>query len=315
MTQHHDPVHPDSDHLTAELLADLDEGLLDAPSAEHARHHLTHCAACRQLHDLVHGVSQTLASLPTVPMPPDVEARLLTALAGEPSAPPVTGSVTPLSQAPSRRTGSLVGRSLGVAASVAAVFLVGGLAFSAFLSGDETVGPTRAEGGAATSGPAEAIQLASYSATATGTEYDRKSLDEQVDQLIVAEPAVASTAEATAPEIATVPPTSPDDPSAEATPTGVTSTMPTGDLGKEFREAMQAGVATSPEAARACIQQELFAEDVAPLAIDLGTFDDRPAAIIVLPVGDEGTRAAVWVIDPECPQTDMVLYYAQIVVS
>jgi xanthine dehydrogenase YagT iron-sulfur-binding subunit len=37
MSQHHDPVHPDSDHLTPELVADLDEGLLDATSTEHAR--------------------------------------------------------------------------------------------------------------------------------------------------------------------------------------------------------------------------------------------------------------------------------------
>ena len=35
MSQHHDPVHPDSDHLTAEVLADLDLGLLDDASAAH----------------------------------------------------------------------------------------------------------------------------------------------------------------------------------------------------------------------------------------------------------------------------------------
>ena len=51
MSQHHDPVHPDSDHLTAEVLADLDLGLLDDESAAHAQQHLTHCAACRQLRD------------------------------------------------------------------------------------------------------------------------------------------------------------------------------------------------------------------------------------------------------------------------
>ncbi len=34
MSQHHDPVHPDSDHLTPEVLADLELGLLDDESRD-----------------------------------------------------------------------------------------------------------------------------------------------------------------------------------------------------------------------------------------------------------------------------------------
>ena len=82
MSQHHDPVHPDSEHLTAEVLADLDLGLLDDASAEHARHHLEHCAQCTQLHDDLGSLTRSLGSLggsgtaseSLEPMPDDVWA-------------------------------------------------------------------------------------------------------------------------------------------------------------------------------------------------------------------------------------------------
>ena len=75
MSQHHDPVHPDSGHLTPELLADLAEGLLDATSAQHATAHLDHCSLCQAVQASLRDVSSTLAALPTPSMPDDVEAQ------------------------------------------------------------------------------------------------------------------------------------------------------------------------------------------------------------------------------------------------
>jgi hypothetical protein len=76
-----------------------------------------------------------------------------------------------------------------------------------------------------------------------------------------------------------------------------------------------AALATDPAAAQACLEGYLDASGVAPLAIDIGTWEGSPAAIIVLPDQTDPTLAVVWVIDPACDDTgteDPLIYFATI---
>jgi hypothetical protein len=73
-------------------------------------------------------------------------------------------------------------------------------------------------------------------------------------------------------------------------------------------------MATDPAAAQACLEGYLGVSDVAPLAIDIGVWQGRPAAVIVLPL-DDPTLAEVWVINPKCTtsaEKDPLYYFATI---
>ena len=152
MTQHHDPVHPDSDHLTAELLADLDEGLLDAESAEHARAHLAHCAKCQDLHQSLRDLTTALHELPAEAMPEQVWLNLQEALEAQPAGSATAAStatsaatVTPLNSARTEQR-SWVGRTWGAVAVAAGVLFVGALIVPGLLDssdGGSSSGATR----------------------------------------------------------------------------------------------------------------------------------------------------------------------------
>ena len=74
-----------------------------------------------------------------------------------------------------------------------------------------------------------------------------------------------------------------------------------------------APMATDPAAAQACLEQYLGAPDVVPLAIDIGWFQGKLAAIIVLPSSTNPDKAEVWIVDPGCSGPDsVVLYFANI---
>ena len=202
MSQHHDPVHPDSDHLSAELIADLEEGLLDAESAEHARHHLTGCEDCRDLRSQVLGVTSMLSGLPELTMPADVEALLIANLPA-----PTSRNIVPIGAAPSRRSGGGLGRILGVAACTAGVLLVGGLVYSTMSDQNPATG-TESLNASAASTTHEAIELASYSATVSGTTYTHDTLGRQATKLMGVEVPVTPTATTTSGSPPSVSPTS-----------------------------------------------------------------------------------------------------------
>lgn len=300
MSQHHDPVHPDSDHLTPELVADLDEGLLDSTSAEHAHDHLSQCTQCRELQDALVLTKAGLSDLPPLPMPVDVTDRLLAAIAKERPGKSDGTTVVPISTRRSRTSG-WAGRGLGIAASVAGVLLIGALIVPSLMdnstndsgsgassAGDQTVAP-------------EAAQRVNFAASKTGTQYEAAKIDEQVDTL------VASSALSSADGSAT---------------TGTTPSAPVdgGEIqNKNYQRALAAAVATNPAAAQACLEQYLDAEGVQPLAIDIGTFYDskqkqtQPAAVIVLPIVGKPVEADVWIVDPDCSGPDArLLYWARI---
>ena len=189
MSQHHDPVHPDSDHLTPELLADLDEGLLDAESAAHAEAHLAHCEQCRTLHSALHEVTVALSDLPDIPMPDDVWLSLQESLERAPKA----ATVVPLSAAPSRRAG-WAGRALGGIAVAAGVLFVGALIVPNLIDTNSddagTAGADSAENEAADQN--QPVDAAKYDVTRSGMQYQSARLDSQVTGLVAARSAAPS---------------------------------------------------------------------------------------------------------------------------
>ena len=125
MSQHHDPVHPDSDHLTAEVLADLELGLLDDESRDHAELHLAHCATCTALRGDLATLTEAMSDLPDEPMPDAVWDQLAAALAAEPVlTPDGAATVVPIEAAGKRRWGR---PGIGVVAGAAGVALVGAI--------------------------------------------------------------------------------------------------------------------------------------------------------------------------------------------
>ena len=291
MSQHHDPVHPDSGHLTPEMLADLDEGLLDLESATHAEAHLTHCQPCRRLHALVSDVSAVLGDLPDETMPGDVWRGLQESLERAPKA---ATTVVPLDAARSRRSG-WAGRALSGVAVAAGVLFVGALILPGFLetSGDDAStadgAPSAADEAADQSEP---VNLAKYDVTRTGTQYQTARLDSQVTELVAARSLKAGgessygTADGENP--------APDSPA----PT-VASTAPESTLGSDVAAA-RSSLLFSADAARLCLQDHLYAPDLEPLAIDIGLWKGQRAAVVVLPVATDVTKLEVWIIDPSC---------------
>jgi len=303
VSQHHDPVHPDSGHLTPELLADLAEGLLDPASAQHATHHLDQCGLCQGVQSSLREVSSTLAALPTPSMPDDVEARILSALPGAAGDQPTSApTVVPLAAERRRRRG-WAGPSLGIAASVAGVLLVGGLLYPTLNSSDND-GLTSAADleSSGRSAPPDANLQMRYDASRTGTQYKAERLSDQVKVLVRARELYLS--EESAGEST--------DGSPEITPTsGVYGTANGDQLGAAALA--RAPMATDPAAAQACLEQYLGAPDVTPLAIDIGRFQGQLAAIIVLPSQTSPDKAEVWIVDPGCAGPDsVVLYFANI---
>jgi len=304
MSQHHDPVHPDSDHLTAEMLADLDLGLLDDASAEHARHHLATCSLCTELHaDLASLISSlnALQDHPTEPMPEGVWSELEQALASEPvRTPEGAATVVPLEATRKRRFGR---PGIGVVAGAAAVALAAAIVIPTVMSSDRDDAGLGARSGPidSSSGDLESaegpVSAADFAATHSGTTYDQDRLESQVTQLVAARTADAAEVDGNAVSGSGV--------SASPSPTvshsdGPTPS-PTGPASTDSNYTRPVGVAplaTDPAAAQACLA-DLDASNVVPLAIDIGVWQGRPAAVIVLPL-DDPTLAEVWVINPKC---------------
>ena len=305
MSQHHDPVHPDSGHLTPELLADLAEGLLDPTSAQHAKAHLDQCSLCQGVQASLRDVSATLAALPTPSMPDDVEAQLLAALPAAAGDHPVGApTVVPLAAERTRRRG-WAGPSLGIAASVALVLFVGGLLYPALTSNDGD-GPTAATSDfeSSRSAAAEDALTSLFDASNSGTKYEADRLSAQVEALVQERERELSGAAPSGSLAESADPTNPT-----SSPYGTA----TGDAIDAAKLAARAPMANDPAAAQACLEQYLGAPDVVPLAIDIGWFQGKLAAIIVLPSSTNPDEAEVWIVDPGCAGPDsVVLHWASV---
>ncbi len=297
MSQHHDPVHPDSDHLTAETLADLGLGLLDETSAAHAEHHLAHCADCRALRDQFPALADALADLPDEPMPEPVWQRLSAALADEPvTTPEGSATVVPIEAARQRRWRR---PGIGLVAGAAGVALLGAIVVPSIMNAsDDSAGVTAASDSSRDDQGTNKVPMAAYAATQSGTKYQEAALDSQVTQLVAARTSVTGDTELVTGST----------PSSSPSPTASATSKPTSESPSPSANRSVAAMATDPAAAQACLVGYLDAPDVQPLAIDIGTWRGEPAAIIVLP-NDDPALADVFVIDPDCAGPGDPLFY------
>jgi len=292
MSQHHDPVHPDSEHLTAEVLADLDLGLLDTASTAHAEQHLTHCTECAERYADFTELGSVLMHLPPEPMPDDVWRSLSAALEAEPVATPVgSATVVPLDTTRRRRWSR---PGIGLVAGAAGVALVGAIVVPSLTNSADDASTASDSGTSATPGSAETVPMAAYAATTSGTKYQEAELDTQVTELVSSRSALVGDTEGD--KLADVSPS--------VSPTSSTTTADPAPSGEQPVAAM----VTDPAAAQACLEGYLKVPGVQPLAIDIGTWQGEPAAVIVLPATDPSS-AEVWVIDPDCDGPDTTLYY------
>ncbi|MFI2607970.1 hypothetical protein [Kitasatospora sp. NPDC018619] len=196
---------PADDHPPVERLADLAEGLVDAPQDVAAlERHLDGCAECRETVDALAEVRTLLGDVAAAPMPADVAARLDAALAraaADRSAVEAAGPapVPPSSAAPDRPADRPAGRSgaatgpgrsrprrrrlallLGTAAALAALGLGGAL----LLHPDDRSDAVAARAGSAPSATADSHGARAPHTTGAGTDYREDELAAQVQRLL-----------------------------------------------------------------------------------------------------------------------------------
>lgn len=282
MTQHHDPVHPDEG----------DEPDFAALTADDDAY-----------------VTALLAGLPAVAMPADVAARLDAALAEaalagptDPEADPeaeaevptaAAATVVPITSARSSRWRDP--RILKVAAAVVLVLAGGGLAIKV-LSG----GSSSSEGSttAAAGGAPRADQLSVNSAHA----YTADSLATDVRALVAGSLPKAFTTGQDSAAGGTLQP--------RPTGTGAVSTPNPGysaNLDKPLQELTSSVDTLAP--CIAALEEGITA--VTPFAIDAGTYDGRPALIVVLPNKEDAKSYDVFVVGAKCGQgndADFIAY-------
>jgi hypothetical protein len=221
-----------------------------------------------------------------VPMPDDVVRRINAAVVAErvastlPDSPAALvdaddaeaggGSLTVLPTPQERRARSSRGFSMLLAAAAAVVVVVG---VGAMVTRSGGLGGSTASGGAASAAP-ETAGGAVGRVSDSGSAYSATGLSAQVKSLVGGQaPAVSS-------------PTS--DTGSEPTPTG-------------SRSALYAAAAPTGAVLDRCLQLlTTSATPPAPVAVDSGTYEGKPALVVVLPTEDDPASLDVFVVAPGC---------------
>ena len=273
MTQHHDPVHPDEGDEGDQADDEAFEALTRDDDAY---------------------VTALLADLPVVAMPADVAARLDAALAEAALAPVAATTVVPISSARSARWRDP--RILKVAAAVVLVLGGGGLAIKVISSGggSSSEGSTTAAAGGA---PRAAEKLSVNSAHA----YTSDTLATDVRALVAG----------TLPK-AVVGQDSAAGPTLEPHPTvSGTVSSPNPGYGAPVTKPLQELTSTVDTLAPCIAALEADITAVTPFAIDAGTYDGRPALIVVLPNKEDAKYYDVFIVGAKCGQgngADFIAY-------
>ncbi len=144
-------------HVTPDVLADLQAGLLHDRAERAAREHLADCPVCQADLEVLAAIPDRLAAAGSVePIPADVASRLDTALAAAASAPPdvaAAPTIVPLHGATathrSDRSSPRGLRLLQAAAVLVVVLGLGALAVSAIHGGSDSGGAATTASGSA----------------------------------------------------------------------------------------------------------------------------------------------------------------------
>jgi len=234
-------------------------------------------------------VSGLLAGLPDPSMPPQVAARIDAALAelgplpapaGQGGAPTVVPFAAPRRPAAGWRSP----RVLQVAAALVLVVGAGVVGVKA-ISGGTTSTPSASSASATAVGAIVTMSNRAYSST---------SLVPEVRSLVAASPARAASAgqvSSAAVPGAVSAPSAAGAPAASAAPAGA------GPLDPALRTLTSSTTALAP-----CIAaiEDGLTSYVAPIAIDAGSYDGKPALIVVLPGANNPDAYDVWVVGPTC---------------
>jgi hypothetical protein len=277
-------------HVDPEVLADLQEGLLDPPAAAATEAHLVGCPACRGELAALDAVRDELAAAgPGGPRPDDLAQRLDQALAvaaTEPGSTAASPTVIPL-RSPQRDTPRGM-RLLQAAAALVLVFAGGALAVSA-LDGLGGSSSQDSAGGAASDAAAPKA-TAGFPVSASGRDW------------------TAATLRAAAPRLATgdLVPTATSGFGAEDS---TASPEASGGTARELAEAPAGRLAGGPALASCAAQ--LAGAPVTPVAVDLASYEGQPAAVLLLPTTDDPTSLDLFVVQPACPPGSF-LYFARV---
>lgn len=297
------PIPAASAHLSPDQLADLSEGLLEAPEVAAMQAHLESCAACRATHDALAAVPHLLASAGAAPIPDDVATRVGAALAlaaqqrsaasaaeprrtaGMAPVEPAAATVSSLSAARDRRSSAVRLRQAGAALVGVAAVLGGGFLFTQGIPGmsGEDSPSTLAEDAQASrdGGPADdtaegttGVEGFGAPPAASGANYSADTLVADVTRLL--EQGVL-TAPNTDPSLRSpttdTPPETPADPVADS---------------------LAAAGCVAAVAAESGTRQ-------LPLAVDVATYEGEPAVIVVLPLPrTSAAEAEIWVVGGDC---------------
>jgi hypothetical protein len=295
----------DGPHVTPDVLADLDAGLLHDRAERAAHAHLATCPACQADLDLLATIPGRLAAEGSVePVPADVASRLDAALAAAASEPTeLTASTTVVPMRSSHRTRSSPRglRLLQAAAALVVVLGLGGLAVSAIHGGS---GESAGTAGGTSDHAAAAPKSAAVPVTASGRNWTPTTL-------AAAAPALAdgtfgppfSVYDDSTRKSAALPSTSAPVPSAPAGSGG-----PVGG----GTAAGPAGRLSDPTALRACVTNINDGDQtMQPVAVDLARWQGQPAAVLVFPTAGDPASLDVYVVAPDCP-TGLFLNFARV---
>jgi hypothetical protein len=294
-------------HVTPDVLADLQAGLLHDKAERVASEHLADCPDCQADLEVLAAIPDRLAAAGTVePIPADVANRLDAALAAAASAPPdvaATPTIVPLYGATAthrRDRSSPRGLRLLQAAAVLVVVLgLGALAVSAIHGGSDS-GGTAATGTSA-GDQASAPKSAAVPVTTSGQNWTPTTLAAAAPSLAAGTfgPAV-SLYDSTRKSAAL--------PSAAAAPSPTPSSS-------GLANGAAAGPAqrlADPAALTACIANLSDpGPAMQPLAVDLAKWQGQPAAVLVFPTPHDPASLDVYVVAPDCP-TGLFLNFARV---
>jgi len=272
-------------HLSLDELGDVDAAQHDA--------HVMGCEQCRQVVEEQRAVRTLLSGLPAPQSaPPDVVAAIQAAVRAEAAAraaqadPAGDGgegsgaTIIPLGEADARRAGRRPARYLHrgrgpqlLAAAAAAVVVVGG---GALVSQQLTSAGSESADAAAGGATSETAARSGGAEDAAGALVLTTGTDYTKARLVRQVDALLG-----------------------RRPTSTTS----GDA------AAATGPLSRPGALDGCLQA--LGATTTPLAVDVGTYERRPAAVVVLPAAGGGRE--VWVVEPTCRVgADGTLYYTRL---
>lgn len=289
-----------SGHPDVSEISDLTEGLLPSARADEVREHMDGCELCDDVHTSLIEIRELLGNLPAPqPMPDDVADRIDAALAvaafdssasepsahvsretGPASAPKPDrespspdrpaghpGSATGPGRRPTRhrRRSTLIGAALGTAVIGLGVLLV---------QSDQTSQDTAAT---------KSANRSSGSTPGETSAFSESTLEGRVRTLLRQADGRRST---------------PDGVGAEKQPPSVMAESPPRNA-PSASEAPRTPLRLSAPSVPACVQQGI-GRDTPALAVEVGTYEDADAFLVVLPHSSEPTRVQAYVVDAAC---------------